>query len=83
MGKSNGLVAANVFLGCGLIGALAHGPAASAQVEPRAVLEEIIVIAQKRSQALADIPVSIYVLSGDLLGRQQSDNFQKLEKSDG
>jgi outer membrane receptor protein involved in Fe transport len=42
------------------------------------MLDEIIVTAQKRSEALRDIPMSISVLTGDSLARQQADNFQDL-----
>ena len=42
------------------------------------VLEEIVVTAQKREQVLADIPMSVTVLSGQALERQQADNFQDL-----
>ncbi len=49
--------------------------AASAAAAP---LEEVIVTAQKREQALAEIPMSITVLDGDTLARQQADNFQDM-----
>jgi len=39
-------------------------------------LEEIVVTAQKRSQALADVPMSITVVSGAVLEQLQADNFQ-------
>ncbi len=41
-------------------------------------LEEIVVTAQKREQALADIPMSITAISGDVLEQLQADNFQDL-----
>ena len=41
-------------------------------------LEEIVVSAQKREQALADIPMSITAISGDVLEQLQADNFQDL-----
>ena len=53
-------------------------PVAYAQGNGEQTLEEIIVTAQKREQALADIPMSITVLTGDALERQQADNFQDL-----
>src|SRR5690606_19192712 len=34
--------------------------------------------AQKRTETLAEVPMSITVLSGDMLERQQADNFQDL-----
>jgi outer membrane receptor protein involved in Fe transport len=49
-----------------------------AQDEAAAPLEEIIVTAQKREQTLAEIPMSITVLDGDMLARQQADNFQDM-----
>ena len=54
------------------------GAAASAQSAPAASLGEVIVTAQKRSEALADIPMSVSVVTGDDLVRQQVDNFQDL-----
>ncbi|HZW60556.1 MAG TPA: TonB-dependent receptor [Woeseiaceae bacterium] len=59
-------------------GGIAYGPQAWAQQERRDALEEIIVTAQKRDQALAEIPMSITVLDGAELARQQADNFQDL-----
>ena len=55
-----------------LVGAsfLALPAASQAQSEPE--LEEIIVTAQKRTQTLAEVPLSITVLSGDMLERQQA-----------
>ena len=41
-------------------------------------LGEVTVTAQKRLEALADIPMSISVVAGDALERQQADNFQDL-----
>ncbi|MGH8186442.1 MAG: TonB-dependent receptor, partial [Steroidobacteraceae bacterium] len=40
------------------------------------MLEEIIVTAQKRQEALQDVPQSITVLSGATFERQQADNLQ-------
>ena len=57
---------------------LVVAPAAQAQDTSSQSLEEIIVTAQKRSQALADIPMSISVISGEDLERQRADNFQDL-----
>ena len=58
--------------------AFTGAPVAFAQDSGERALEEIIVTAQKREQALADIPMSITVLTGDALQRQQADNFQDL-----
>jgi outer membrane receptor protein involved in Fe transport len=52
--------------------------AAGAQTAPATSLGEVIVTAQKRSEALADIPMSVSVVTGDDLVRQQVDNFQDL-----
>ena len=41
-------------------------------------LEEIIVSAQKREQALADIPMSITAISGEVLEQLQADNFRDM-----
>jgi iron complex outermembrane receptor protein len=51
---------------------------AGAQTEPTTNLGEIIVTAQKRNEALADIPMSVSVLAGDALERQQAGNFEDL-----
>jgi iron complex outermembrane receptor protein len=40
------------------------------------VIDEIIVTAQKRTEALIDVPLSITSVDGDLLERQQAANFQ-------
>lgn len=78
MFKSNSFIAATTISGYALFGALAYSPATFAQNEAAAVLDEIIVTAQKREQALADIPMSITVLSGELLELQHVDNFRDL-----
>jgi iron complex outermembrane recepter protein len=39
-------------------------------------IAEVIVTAQKRSEALIDVPLSISVVGGDVLERQQAANFQ-------
>ncbi len=53
-------------------------PGAAPALAQGEALEEIVVTAQKRTQALADIPMSVTVLSGDLLEIQQADNFQDM-----
>ncbi len=52
--------------------------AAGAQTTASSSLGEVIVTAQKRSEALADIPMSVSVLPGEALERQQVTNFQDL-----
>jgi outer membrane receptor protein involved in Fe transport len=78
MFKSNSFIAVTMIYGFALAGGTAHSPAAYAQQQAGAEIEEIIVTAQKRSEALADIPMSVSVLSGEFLERQQADNFQDL-----
>ncbi|HSD68667.1 MAG TPA: Plug domain-containing protein, partial [Woeseiaceae bacterium] len=51
---------------------------APADAADAVAIEEIIVTAQKREQALAEIPMSITVLDGEALRTQQADNFQDL-----
>ena len=53
-----------------------YAPQAAAQEKEAAPLEEIVVTAQKRSEALAKVPLSVSVLTGDMLEQQQADNFQ-------
>jgi iron complex outermembrane receptor protein len=52
--------------------------AAGAQTAETTSLGEVIVTAQKRSEALSDIPMSVSVLAGETLERQQADSFQDL-----
>jgi outer membrane receptor protein involved in Fe transport len=53
--------------------------AASAGAQSAATnLGEVIVTAQKRAEAIADIPMSVSVVSGEALERNQADNFQDL-----
>lgn len=52
--------------------------AAGAQESTPANLGQVIVTAQKRVEALAEVPMSISVVSGEELERSQADNFQDL-----
>jgi iron complex outermembrane recepter protein len=52
--------------------------AAGAQESTPANLGQVIVTAQKRVEALAEVPMSISVVSGEELERNQADNFQDL-----
>jgi len=52
--------------------------AASAGAQDVQKLDEIIVTAQKRNEALADIPMSVSVVGGDTLERQRIENFEDL-----
>jgi outer membrane receptor protein involved in Fe transport len=78
MFKSNSFIAVTMIYGFALAGGMAHSPAAYAQQQAGAVIEEIIVTAQKRDQTLAEIPMSVTVLDGDMLATQQADNFQDM-----
>ena len=61
----------------GAVAMLLAAAAAQAQETP-ANLNEVIVTAQKRAEALADIPMSVSVVAGEALARNQADNFQDL-----
>src|SRR5210317_1923125 len=74
--NSKSLIATTAICGIVLVGGISPVATAYAQDEASEALDEIIVTAQKRSQALADIPMSVTVLGGDLLERTQADNFQ-------
>lgn len=54
--------------------------AAGAETAAPTNLGEVVVTAQKRAEALADIPMSVSVLPGDVLERTQSVDFQDLAK---
>jgi len=62
----------------GAVAMLLAAAAASAQEPAPANLGQVIVTAQKRVEALAEVPMSISVVSGDELERNQADNFQDL-----
>ena len=46
--------------------------------KPVAFREDVVVTAQKRSEAIADIPASVTVVGGELMERQRADDFQDL-----
>jgi outer membrane receptor protein involved in Fe transport len=52
--------------------------AAGAQTASTTSLNEVVVTAQKRSEALADIPMSVTVIAGEALERQRIENFEDL-----
>jgi outer membrane receptor protein involved in Fe transport len=45
---------------------------------PSTRLDEVIVTAQKRAESITDIPMSVSVVSGEELERNQADNFRDL-----
>jgi outer membrane receptor protein involved in Fe transport len=46
--------------------------------KPPGFREELVVTAQKRSEAISDIPASVTVVGGQLLEQQRADDFQDL-----
>ncbi|HEY7741077.1 MAG TPA: TonB-dependent receptor [Steroidobacteraceae bacterium] len=69
--------ARNALTLSGAVALILATAAAGAESEP-ARLDSVVVTAQKRVQALGEIPMSVTVVSGDALERQQADNFQDL-----
>jgi len=71
-----------VLVSSGAIRAQEPEPAAVADEAPEAtdqqLVETITVTAQKRSEALEDIPMSVSVLHGELLEQQRVEDFQDL-----
>jgi iron complex outermembrane recepter protein len=72
------LTASSIAAAAALVLAAGTAQAQEAAAEPDETLEQIVVTAQKREQALAEIPMSITVLSGEALEQQHADNFQDL-----
>jgi len=66
-----------ISLALASMGSVALSSAAIAQ-ESAGALEEVVVTAQKREQSLQEIPMSITVLGGNLLERQQAFNFEDM-----
>ncbi|HEU4530531.1 MAG TPA: TonB-dependent receptor plug domain-containing protein, partial [Steroidobacteraceae bacterium] len=62
----------------GSMTALALITTATAAYAQDSVIGEVVVTAQKRSEQLLDIPMSVSVLGGESLERAQADNFQDL-----
>lgn len=73
--NSNSYLARMISLALASMGSLALSSAAIAQEEEALALEEVVVTAQKREQSLEEIPMSITVLGGTLLERQQAFDF--------
>lgn len=78
MFNSNKISAGAISAGFVLLFGSFYSSTVLAQSDGAEPLEEIIVTATKRSQAIADIPMSVSVLSSELLERQQADNFRDL-----
>ena len=67
MGKASKLVLSLIFTGAqALIGATSWAQSADSQSGP-AVLEEVIVTAQRRAESMQDVPLAIEAVSGDEL----------------
>jgi iron complex outermembrane recepter protein len=66
-----------------LISAALAGTHALAQSEPQrasqAVLEEVIVTAQKRAQTVTEVPISVQAFGADTLEKEQFRNFRDLQ----
>lgn len=67
-----------ISLALATAGGFAISTAAIAQEEEAGDLEEVVVTAQKREQSLEEIPMSITVLGGDMLERQQAFDFEDM-----
>ncbi len=80
MNRATGLspLVSSIAAGAALVLAAGAAPAQDTAVEPAEGLEQILVTAQKREQALTEIPMSVTVLSGQALQQQHADNFQDL-----
>jgi len=76
--KPNRFSAVTIISGLALLGGSFQSMKVYAQDDSASPLDEIVVTATKRSQALADIPMSVSVLSSELLERQKATNFQDL-----
>ena len=55
-----------------------QSPDAGDSSKPLAFREEVVVTAQKRTEAIADIPASVTVVGGQLLEQQRATGFQDL-----
>lgn len=77
MSKSISYLASIISMALVSVGGISFSSVAIAQVEAD-LMEEVNVTAQKREQALADIPMSVTLLKGDMLEKQLAYNFQDL-----
>ena len=53
-------------------------PSAEDAAKPPNFREEVVVTAQKRTEAVQEIPASVTVLGGELMEQQRADDFQDL-----
>src|SRR5690606_38918066 len=67
-----------ISLALATAGGMAISSSTLAQDNESNSLEEIVVTAQKREQSLEEIPMSITVLGGTLLERQQAFDFEDM-----
>jgi len=78
MKRLRSLITTGIGWGAACCAGTAYTSLAVAQERTQVPLEEVIVTAQKRTEALADVPMSVTVLGGDMLERTQAVNFQDL-----
>ena len=78
MSKSNSYLASIISMALVSAGSISLSSAAFAQEEEALLMEEVTVTAQKREQLLEEIPMSVTVLPGDMLEKQNAFNFQDL-----
>ena len=76
-GNSRGLLQAAIA--AALLGATTMPAAALAQDAGAAAIEEIVVTAQRREQALQEVPMAISAFTGDDLEALQADNLDSLQ----
>jgi iron complex outermembrane recepter protein len=76
MGKIRFTGSAATVLAALLAGTAAHAQTSGASSADNAQSEEVVVTAQKREQALIDVPQSVTVVSGGALDTQQATNFR-------
>lgn len=62
-----------------LLGAVVGAPLSPAIAQSRTMLEEVIVTAQKREEAIQDVPIAITALGADALKAQGVDNLVDLQ----
>lgn len=78
MKRLRSLITTGIGWGAACCAGTAYTSLAVAQERTQLPLEEVVVTAQKRTEALADVPMSVTVVGGDMLERTQAVNFQDL-----